>query len=278
MKNGKIISFTLALVFIVFSLTACVGKDTDDTSGSSVNTGETVWTETGNTAQTVNETDTLQRSTTVDGETEKPLSEEPQTAVDPFELLSSAIGMSRISTAKYDLTATDVKFSTSNSALTKLIADYIDSETVSKQNSKGTAIEKPAFAAIKKDDCLSYNVTDFGGEYRLTFKLKKLSLPSSSSAPKAGYQFFLDSKAVETTLHRANDKINFLNVGKIELFDGVINVAVSNDSGKIISASLTFSETYMDKVDLSGLEIPKILSGIEISAELKYKLSAVYTF
>ena len=72
MKNGKIISFTLALVFIVFSLTACVGKDTDDTSGPSVNTGETVWTETGNTAQTVNETDTLQRSTTVDGETEKP--------------------------------------------------------------------------------------------------------------------------------------------------------------------------------------------------------------
>lgn len=150
MKNGKIISFTLALVFIVFSLTACVGKDTDDTSGSSVNTGETVWTETGNTAQTVNETDTLQRSTTVDDETEKPLSEESQTAVDPFELLSSAIGKSRISAAKYDLTATDVKFSTSNSALTKLIADYIDSETVSKQNSKGTAIEKPAFAAIKK--------------------------------------------------------------------------------------------------------------------------------
>ena len=272
MKNGKKISFTLALVFIVFSLTACVGKDTDDTSGPSVNTGETVWTETGNTAQTVNETDTLQRSTTVDGETEKPLSEEPQTAVDPFELLSSAIGKSRISTAKY------VKFSTSNSALTKLIADYIDSETVSKQNSKGTAIEKPAFAAIKKEDCLSYNVTDSGGEYRLTFKLKKISLPSSSSAPKAGYQFFLDSKAVENTLHRANDKINFLNLSKIELFDGVINVAVSKDSGKIISASLTFSETYMDKVDLSGLEIPKILSGIEISAELKYKLSAVYTF
>ena len=79
-------------------------------------------------------------------------------------------------------------------------------------------------------------------------------------------------------MHRANDKINFLNVGKIELFDGVINVAVSKDSGKIISASLTFSETYVDKVDLSGLDVPKILSGIEISAELKYKLSAVYTF
>ena len=201
MKLGKIVSFTIALIFIVFSLTACVGKDTDDTSGPSVNTGETVWTETGNTAQTVNETDTLQRSTTVDGETEKPLSEEPQTAVDPFELLSSAIGKSRISAAKYDLTATDVK-----------------------------------------------------------------------------YQFFLDSKAVETTLHRANDKIFFQNLGKIELYNGVFNVAVSKDSGKIVSASLTFGETYTDKLDLSGLEIPKILSGIEGSAELKYTVSAVYKF
>ena len=278
MKLGKTVSFILAIIFIVLGLAACTGNDTDRTSETSASTSETAETEKGDTVPTADETDALQQSTTADGKSATALSNEQQSAADPFELLLSAIGKSRIATAKYDLTATDVKFSTSNSALTKLIADYIDSETVSKQNSKGTAIEKPAFAAIKKDDCLSYNVTDFGGEYRLTFKLKKLSLPSSSSAPKAGYQFFLDSKAVETTLHRANDKINFLNVGKIELFDGVINVAVSKDSGKIISASLTFSETYMDKVDLSGLEIPKILSGIEGSAELKYTVSADYTF
>ncbi len=278
MKLGKTVSFILAIIFIVFGLAACTGKDTDRTSETSASTSETAETEKGDTVPIADETDALQQSTTADGKSATALSNEQQSAADPFELLLSAIGKSRIATAKYDLTATDVKFSTSNSALTKLIADYIDSETVSKQNSKGTAIEKPAFAAIKKEDCLSYNVTDSGGEYRLTFKLKKLSLPSSSSAPKAGYQFFLDSKAVETTLHRANDKINFLNVGKIELFDGVINVAVSKDSGKIISASLTFSETYVDKVDLSGLDVPKILSGIEISAELKYKLSAVYTF
>lgn len=278
MKLKKTISFTLAFIFIIFGFAACTGKSDNETSQSSTTTVKTTQAETSTTVPTVSETHTTQQSTTVAVITEKPSAEEPQAAADPFELFSSAIEKSPVSTAQYDLTATDVKISTSNSALTKLIADYIDSETVSKQNSKGTAIEKPAFAAIKKDDCLSYNVTDFGGEYRLTFKLKKLSLPSSSSAPKAGYQFFLDSKAVETTLHRANDKINFLNVGKIELFDGVINVAVSKDSGKIISASLTFSETYMDKVDLSGLEIPKILSGIEISAELKYKLSAVYTF
>ena len=278
MKLGKTVSFILAIIFIVFGLAACTGNDTDRTSETSASTSETAETEKGDTVPTADETDALQQSTTVDGKSATALSNEQQSAVDPFELLLSAIGKSRIATAKYDLTATDVKFSTSNSALTKLIADYIDSETVSKQNSKGTAIEKPAFAAIKKDDCLSYNVTDFGGEYRLTFKLKKLSLPSSSSAPKSGYQFFLDSKAVENTIHKANDKIFFQDLGKIELYNGVLNVAVSKDSGKIVSASLTFNETYTDKIDLSGLEIPKILSGIEGSAELKYTVSAVYTF
>ena len=278
MKLGKTVSFILAIIFIVLGLAACTGNDTDRTSETSASTSETAETEKGDTVPTADETDALQQSTTADGKSATTLSNEQQSAVDPFELLLSAIGKSRIATAKYDLTATDVKFSTSNSALTKLIADYIDSETVSKQNSKGTAIEKPAFAAIKKDDCLSYNVTDFGGEYRLTFKLKKLSLPSSSSTPKSGYQFFLDSKVVENTIHKANDKIFFQDLGKIELYNGVLNVAVSKDSGKIVSASLTFSETYTDKIDLSGLEIPKILSGIEGSAELKYTVSAVYTF
>ena len=276
MKRTKLVAFCLALTLFLVSFSACSGcgkkkEDAKDSSSAVTQNVEESKAEEGKAEEGKAEEETA-------AEDEESKTNAENSSKDPYELFQNAVSKGKPKSASYDLTATNATFSTTNDALTKLVADLVDQETVRKQNGKNCAATTDGFAAVKKDNCKSAQAKETEQEYKLTFQLKNNTVPATAQPPKAGYLFFLDAKTVEQTVQKANEKIEFKKTGTIALSGGTLQVTINKTTGKITKATLNFSETYTDKVDLDKLEVPKILSGVEVTAKFAYTVKVTYAF
>lgn len=292
-KNlAKLIALMMALV-LVFSFAACGGdKDeqpSDTTNEAVVNTEDTATPgETGDTAASDGTSDTAapgeskQDDTTNKTDTDTPAPGGivlPNNAASGVKLYNDALA--KVSSTKATVNR-DLNYARVEKGIIKI--DLFSLGDVRGLFKKGGGnLSGAKLSALSAGDVADFSSKQVGNSYELKFTLKTVKCDQTAKFGKGGYMYFITMDEIANIVKQIGDELSggsiaikvYKDKSSFNLEKGVFTVNIDKNTGKLTSATLSFTETIDGRCNapISGPFAIDADAAVQGYGTVKYTLS-----